>query len=189
MAYKYESGETNMKPNVVAYTSVLNAILNSPQDQGVEGELWSMALRTYQELKEDRFVLEVQPDALVYANMIQIVGRHLYNAEELQRNHLEQIFDDACATGQVDANVVRALHDACPSTDVLHRLLGQRRPISNLGELPTDWTQNVRKVNGGRIFPDKSSHRKSSSNRYNRPTRSNQEQSQSERKQRNPSTS
>lgn len=167
MLHKFEAGEHNVKPNVTSFTSVLNAAAHSPPsslsvggvseedgftDTSGSADPYTIALQTYEELWNDYFDLKVKPDHFAFAAMLSVVGRHTEVTSAERRQMVERIFDDACASGQVSTLVVKAVEDACPSIDLLERLMGSRklaRHMKSINELPRDWT---RKIGGTKRF-------------------------------------
>jgi len=156
---RYKGGEKGMKPSAIPYTSVLNAAAHcssalsynaaSAVDEGKTVENpYDIAFHTYIELIRDSDGFGLKPDHLVFAAMLQVVSKHTDPTSENRRIDVERVFDDACDAGQVSALVVRELQAACPSVDLLQRLLGSeqfaREGMQSVDELPSEWTKNVK---------------------------------------------
>jgi len=147
MLSKFDAGESDMKPNIIAYTSILNAAAHCLPSQPGDDSPFSIALQTYTDIQNDPRQLGISPDDMVFATMLEVITVHTDAMSEERRKYVEDIFDDACAAGQVSARVIRALRSACPGVDLLHRLLGSRKlaeSIERIDELPRQWTKHVR---------------------------------------------
>jgi hypothetical protein len=162
MISKYDSDERDMKPNVMAYTSVLNAAAHSApltiggdsadedpftsvEATGSQGS-YAIALQTYRELQNDPFNLGISLDHFAFAAMLQVIRQHTARASAERRQMVETVFDDACDAGQVSSFVIRALREACPANDLLERLLRSQelaKRLQNVSQLPEKWSRNV----------------------------------------------
>jgi len=173
MLSKYDADEHDMAPNVMAYTSVLNAAVHSPSssltlDNGSDENpftsdapsenVYSIVLQTYNELLKDPYNIGIGPDHFVFATMLQAIRQHTTESSAERRQMVETVFDEACDAGEVSAFVIRALREACPSVDLLERLLRSQKlakELRDVSQLPQDWTRNVdysprlRRVDGG----------------------------------------
>ena len=108
---------------------------------------YSIAMRTYHEMKVDAHGVGVQPDHITYSTMIKVVASHTSESSTERRSMLETMFDDACASGRVSSAVIRELRAACPTVDLLERLLRSRKWATSkksiFNELPKRWTKNI----------------------------------------------
>jgi hypothetical protein len=161
MLSKYDANEDDMKPNVMAYTSVLNAAVHSPSSSltvavDKDGDpftsdassesVYSIVVQTYDELKNDPYNIGLSPDHAAFATMLQAIRQHTTEASGERRQLVESVFDDACAAGKVSASVIRALREACPSIDLLERLLRSQKlakELRDVSQLPQQWTRNI----------------------------------------------
>lgn len=177
MLSKYDADEEDMRPNVMAYTSVLNAAVHSPasslaleadggdldsftsEAEDAAGSVYSILMETYEELLKDPYNVGLAPDHFVFSTMLQAIRQHTDHNSAERRQMVESVFDDACAAGEVSSFVIRALRDACPSIDLLERLLRSpelARELRDVSQLPQEWTRNVdyspklRKVDRGK---------------------------------------
>mmetsp|Transcript_36714 Transcript_36714/g.80288 ORF Transcript_36714/g.80288 Transcript_36714/m.80288 type:complete len:946 (+) Transcript_36714:133-2970(+) len=168
MLGKFRGGEEDMAPNVLAYTAVLNAAVNEAMKE--KSDLWetdsydnaneegtdkpfdddspySIAMRTYHEMKVDTHGVNVRPDHITFATMIKVIASHTSESSTERRSMLETVFDDACASGRVSSAVIRELRVGCPTVDLLERLLRSRDLAASkksiYSELPRQWTKNV----------------------------------------------
>lgn len=178
MLYKYDAGEDDMKPNVISFTAVLNAVANcqpvhqhAEEDTATDGEAfhtdteatgrggpYEIALATYDELWNDVHGLKIKPDHFTFATMLQVVNVHTDKASAERRQFVERIFDDACAGGQVSSLVVRAVREACPTPDLLSRMFGSKKlanSLKNVDQLDKDWTRNVGREKRFRLVDDR----------------------------------
>ena len=161
MLSKYDSGEADMKPGIMAYTAVLNAAAHSPpssvgNNDGGEDEFnsvaeciegpYSIALQTFLEMQNDIHSLGISPDHLAFAAILQVIAKHTDPASGERRQMVETIFAEACKAGKVSSFVIRALREACPAIDLLERLLRSpqlARHLRSVDQLPKEWSRNV----------------------------------------------
>lgn len=167
MINKYSNGEEDFAPNMMAYTSVLNAAVNeaaSDEDivwAGVDGydkdnaglkpfdddSPYSIAMRTYHEMKVDAHDTGVSPDHIAYATMMKVIASHTSDASTERRSMLETVFADACGAGCVSSAVIKQLRAACPDEKLLELILRSRKLATSdesiFKDLPTRWTRNV----------------------------------------------
>lgn len=160
MISKYGAGEADLKPNVVAFTTILNAACTSPLYQvgtggsdddafGVEadvGGVYAISMQTYNELLNDTFNLGVYVDHIVFSAMLKVVARHTLETSVERRLEVERIFDDACQRGHVSSMVIKELRKACPDRGLLERLLRSRKlaeSMATIRQLPKEWTKRV----------------------------------------------
>jgi len=151
MISKYDGGEKDMLPNIVAYTTILNAIVHAPPidiPAGPESPIISIAMKTYRDIMQDSNDYGLKPDDIVFATMLQVVRTHLDKSEDARRLYTEQVFDDACHAGFVSTTVLRELSLTCPSSDLLERLMGKSKSdvSDSLKHLPKEWTNNIRQA-------------------------------------------
>ena len=166
MIEKFRGGEEDMAPNMFSYTAVLNSAVNEVMkeekvwaDEGDDkpdasvdqpfddDSAYSIAVRTYHEMKSDAHDCGVQPDHITYATMVKVIGGNTAKESSERRSMLETVFEDACASGRVSSHVVKELRLAAPSADLLERLLRSRELATSeksiFHELPKRWTRNV----------------------------------------------
>ena len=177
MIEKFRGGEEDMAPNILSYTSVLNAAVNEAMKEETVGadendeksgddddesfdddSAYSIAMRTYQQMKTDAHDCGVQPDHITYATMMKVVGGNTAKESSERESMLETIFEDACASGRVSSHVIKELRLAAPDVGLLERLLRSRELATSeksiFHELPKRWTRNVnadQRVRGHRV--------------------------------------
>ena len=177
MIEKFRGGEEDMAPNILSYTSVLNAAVNEAMkeenigadetdekpgdnvDQPFDDDsAYSIAMRTYQQMKSDAHDCGVQPDHITYATMMKVVGGNTAKESPERKSMLEAIFEDACASGRLSSHVMKELRLAAPDVSLLERLLRSRKLATSeksiFHELPKRWTRNVnadQRVRGHRV--------------------------------------
>jgi hypothetical protein len=155
MVDKYNAGNEKAKPDVPAYTAVLSAAARSPsallEESGFQTKQeiedpYSIAYQIYKELLTDAYQLGLKPDHFAFASMLQVIANHT-DVMSTERQHMvQQVFEDACHAGYVDSFVIKALREACPSKDLLERLLGSPDKATflySIDELPKEWTRHV----------------------------------------------
>jgi hypothetical protein len=177
MIEKFRGGEEDMAPNILSYTSVLNAAVNEAMKEEKVGagesdekpgddvdepfdddSAYSIAMRTYQQMKSDAHDCGVQPDHITYATMMKVVGGNTAKESPERESMLETIFEDACASGRVSSHVIKELRLAASNVGLLERLLRSRELATSeksiFHELPKRWTRNVnadQRVRGHRV--------------------------------------
>lgn len=108
--------------------------------------VYSIVVQTYEELKKDPYNVGLSPDHFAFAAMLQAVRQHTIDSSAERRQMVELVFDDACAAGEVSTFVIRALREACPSLDLLERLLRSQKlakELRDVSQLPQDWSRNL----------------------------------------------
>jgi hypothetical protein len=150
MITKYIAGDLRMKPNVVAFTSVLNAAANSKffefHNAGVTNKSFQIALITYDEMIFDAYSLSLQLDTFVFSVMLKVVESYTERTSEDRQKLLKNVFDDACEHGHVSSLVIQRLQSASPDIEFLAKLLNSRElaeNISSIHDLPKAWTRGV----------------------------------------------
>lgn len=119
---------------------------NDDDTQGEPNEdPYSIALKTYSELLNDKHGLGVSPDHFVFAAMLAVIGKHTSSESIERRQRIEEVFHDARQAGQVSSLVIKALQSACPNEIVLRDLLGLRghASIESVNIFPRPWTARV----------------------------------------------
>mmetsp|Transcript_14923 Transcript_14923/g.22956 ORF Transcript_14923/g.22956 Transcript_14923/m.22956 type:complete len:708 (-) Transcript_14923:1378-3501(-) len=156
MLAKYSAGNHILKPNIIAFTSVLNSACTSTLDKegkdffGISSaeteEIYSIALQTYNEIIDDTYLLGLRPDTFVFATMLKVIATHIDASSAERRQLVQGVFDDTCAAGQVSSFVIRELRVASPDKDLLARLLGSEDLANHLPSvtmLPSKWIKRV----------------------------------------------
>lgn len=156
MLTKYEAGNYLLKPNNVAFTTVLNAASSNTLDKieedsfGISSaekeEIYNIAMQTYNEIMDDTYYLGLCPDTFVFATMLKAITAHIDASSAERRQMVQKVFDDACSAGQVSSFVIKELRLATPDNDLLMRLLGSEKLASHLRSvtmLPPEWSRRV----------------------------------------------
>jgi len=149
---------------VVPFTIVLNAAaFSKPNDKtskesiagnangfdiGEEAtdDVYTIALQTYRELKEDTFHIGCKPDHMVFAAMLEVLGTHSHPTSIERRQMVQIVFEDACVAGEVSRLVIASLFRVSPDKEFLASLLSSHElaeGVRNVDELPRSWTRNV----------------------------------------------
>ncbi|KAI2506621.1 endonuclease [Fragilaria crotonensis] len=102
MMSKYEAGDMSTKPNMVAFTTILNAVAHTdPSATDDAEEAYRIALDIYDAILTDAFGLDLHPDYVFFSCMLKVVNTHTDRISTERRQMVERVFDDACAAGQV----------------------------------------------------------------------------------------
>eukprot|EP00934_Nitzschia_sp_Nitz4_P003647 Nitzschia sp. Nitz4//scaffold55_size114948//52534//54993//NITZ4_003899-RA/size114948-processed-gene-0.42-mRNA-1//1//CDS//3329554524//3637//frame0 len=117
----------------------------SNADEFMESEdPYSIAWKTYDMVATDLYELDVTPDHLTFATMLNVVEKYTSRDSIERRQRIERILQDACAVGEVSAKVVQALARASPSEEMLTSLLQLPSwPIETVNALPREWIYRV----------------------------------------------
>jgi hypothetical protein len=151
----------DIRPNHVAYNSVLNACATSCPNvyqenlQRVDTEyplptLPEMVRTLYQQLIDDQNQgSSLQPDHYTFGTVLKAIA-NLFWGEPDQVEFCQQVFQEACQRGQVTFGVLFQLRQAAPS-EVYRKMLPSNayNPDNghfNMQNIPKDWTKNVRDV-------------------------------------------
>lgn len=144
---KYEAGDMSMRPNNVAFTTVLNAAAHiDPSAADEKEEAYRIALHIYHAIITDAFALDVLADSFFFATMLKVVQIHTDRISTERRQMVEKVFDDACAAGQVSSLVIKELRLAAPDFDLLARLFRNSelaKVLPSVNQLPPAWSKEV----------------------------------------------
>ena len=114
--------------------------------QSTADDIYTIALQTYRELKEDAFRIGCKPDHMAFAAMLEVLNTHTHPSSIERRQMSQLVFEDASSAGEVSKLVLKALFRAAPDKELLGSLL-QSKELANgmqsVDELPRAWTRNV----------------------------------------------
>lgn len=147
MMSKYEAGDMSMKPNMVAFTTILNAVAHTdPSATDDAEEAYRIALDIYDAILTDAFGLDLHPDYVFFSCMLKVVNTHTDRISTERRQMVERVFDDACAAGQVSSLVIKELRIATPDSELLARLFRDKelaKSLPSVDNLPPAWSKGV----------------------------------------------
>jgi hypothetical protein len=147
MMSKYEAGDMSTKPNMVAFTTILNAAARAdPSATDDTEEAYRIALDIYDAILTDGFGLDQHADSVFFAAMLKVVNTHTDRISTERRQMVERIFDDACAAGQVSSLVIKELRIATPDSELLARLFQDKelaKSLNSVDQLPSAWSKGV----------------------------------------------
>ncbi len=124
----------NLKPNVVAFTAVLNAC-SRPVDNSERMDAFQIAQLTRSELSIGIYGL---PNFLSYAAFLSVCATTL-DSGEFRDRVVRSIFDDCAKAGQMGQIVLEKLKQAA-SSELYEDLVGIYRKNDGSYELPRQWT-------------------------------------------------
>ena len=175
MMSKYDAGDVTLKPNVVAFTTVLNAAGHTTSTRADNAsaaeEAYRIAMQTYEEILSDSFALNLYSDTFVFAAMLKVVASHTDHTSAERRHMVQRVFDDACAAGQVSAYVIKELRLATPDNELLARLFRDQnlaKYLPSVNRFPKKWTKGVPGQPRFRDVDEKGGGRREGSNRQRR---------------------
>lgn len=111
-----------------------------------DDDVYTIALQTYRELKDDVHGIGCKPDHFDFAAMLRATTMHTDINSTERRQMTSVIFEDACAAGWVSFYVINALREACPDKQLLGQLLQSNilaESIDSVDMLPRSWSRNV----------------------------------------------
>ena len=135
MKRRYEDlGQSFCRPNVVVFTSVINACVN-PSSEHEALAAFDIAQSTFEELLCSPYG---PPNFLTYAALLHACSTCLPRGEYCD-SVVDQIFDMCCEYGCVGRIVVQKFREAA-SAELQDDVLGTR----DWNDLPSDWTRRVK---------------------------------------------
>ena len=132
-----ENYSTRVKPNVVAFTAVLNAC-SYPMDDSERQESFHIAQRTMDELSCGVYD---KPNFLSYAAFLAVCASCLDEGEACD-DIVETVFEECTRRGQVGQIVLRKLQEAA-SPELFDRLVGQYEQVDGSFHLPRKWARRI----------------------------------------------
>jgi len=143
------AGDT--KPDIKAFSSLLQACANTRGTASEKREALTIALNAYDLLmKESRLNEGISPNSITYRILLEICGYLTANKIERERL-LKESFLRCCNDGQVDRDVLKMFRRAASSE--LYNKLVEKRSIQSgrshknsitIYDLPPEWSVNVR---------------------------------------------
>jgi len=115
-------GENDMKPSIHAFTSVLSACAFSGKDD--MKDIMSIAIKTYEEVRDDIHDLNVSGDEFFFATMLAAVRNQVPEGSSIRMPLIERIYGEAKEAGCAGPKVIRELRTSC-TKDELRSLLGK----------------------------------------------------------------
>jgi hypothetical protein len=141
----YRSGYKEARPNVLTYTSVLNAAAFPAlsADQRMKRKALDTAMFTLQELQASRYD---QPNELTYSTFLKACINLLSDDDETLREVIKETFEQCKKDGQVGEKFLYRLREAAPP-DLYKQLLADVTSTNNksvnVEDLPSTWRCNV----------------------------------------------
>ena len=132
-----ENYSKRVKPNVVAFTAVLNAC-SYPIDDSERKESFQIAQITMAELSLGVYD---EPNFLSYAAFLAVCASCLDEGEYCD-DIVETVFEECTRKGQVGQIVIRKLQEAA-STKLFDRLVGHCEQDDGSFDLPRKWTLRI----------------------------------------------
>eukprot|EP00546_Thalassionema_frauenfeldii_P007599 CAMPEP_0178918908 /NCGR_PEP_ID=MMETSP0786-20121207/14102_1 /TAXON_ID=186022 /ORGANISM="Thalassionema frauenfeldii, Strain CCMP 1798" /LENGTH=474 /DNA_ID=CAMNT_0020592699 /DNA_START=28 /DNA_END=1449 /DNA_ORIENTATION=+ len=134
----YEQDHTyiDLKPNVVAYTAVLNACA-LPADKGECQSALQIAQLVMEEMRLYKYD---QPNFLTFSAFLQVLSSTLPHGKRRDQLALET-FEQACASGQVGYLTLEKLQHASPKTynNFVKDLTEKDRDGNHIVQIPFEW--------------------------------------------------
>jgi hypothetical protein len=124
----------------LAKVSSLDTEVFQRDDSILEQDAFSIACRTWDELKDDRFGLGIAPDHHAYSAFLKCIKRHCPENSSEQSFRVRSIFSDACETGHVSKLVLKVLE----RFSNWQNIIGVEKGTKVRG-LPNFWWRNVAK--------------------------------------------
>jgi len=132
-----EKYSNRVKPNVVAFTAVLNAC-SYPMDNSERQESFRIAQQTMAELRTEVYDT---PNFLSYAAFLAVCASCL-DEGEYRDNIVETVFEECIRKGQVGQIVIRKLQESA-SPELHQRLVGRYEREDGSYDLPRTWRLRI----------------------------------------------
>lgn len=152
----YKAGEIKPSRNLASpFTSVITVAANSPSaaaglankvtDAFIDSietshDAYSIAQRTFSELRNDVHGLGASPDHHTYAAYLKCLAKHTIPGSSERESKVRMVFEEACKSGAVSRLVIEAMKEAN-----LGRSLALAVPELQSNNLPKFWMVNVPK--------------------------------------------
>jgi hypothetical protein len=137
----YLSGRSLLKPDLVTYSSVINACAHCARtvtDSEGRTEAMKVAMRTYNKLVDDP---KEHANHIVYGTLFKAIS-YLIPTSRSRDNLVRKLFKRCCDTGYVDGFVLSQIRCSCKDLfDELQLQHGKGDDLLKL--LPSTWTLNV----------------------------------------------
>ena len=151
-----KAGEIKLSRNLASpFTSVITVAANSPSSEtGITNKVtdafidsietsndaYSIAQRTFSELRNDVHGLGASPDHHTYAAYLKCLAKHTIPGSSERESKVRMVFEEACKAGAVSRLVMEAIKEAN-----LGRSLALAVPELQSNNLPKFWMVNVPK--------------------------------------------
>ncbi len=140
MVKYYEAGNTQLRPNVVAYNAVMNACaFTNAADVREQNRAIEIAHLTLKELEASPYG---NPDQVTYGTFLKVCANQMPDCST-RRQIVEVLFKKCCKDGQVGSLVLHQLK-TMTSEELYQKLLGKSLDDDvKLEDLPHEWWCNV----------------------------------------------
>ena len=145
MVQSYENGNQNAKPNVFAYTAVLNACAFCSGGMMEKKEALQIATSTFQHLESFDFD---SPNHITYTTFLRVC-LNLIPVSDARDSAVSSVFQKCKKNGVVTESMFQLLQYAYPNMDELERILGvgdkdnrmkeKSNGILEYNDLPMEW--------------------------------------------------
>lgn len=139
MNQMYLAGDSNVKPNVVAYNAVMNACAWTDGDVSEKNRAMDIAHHVMKELESSSLG---RPDQVTYGTFLKVCATQMADCDS-RRTIVEMLFRKCCKDGQVGHMVLTQLQQLV--TDVKYEQITGRWPEAEIKmeDLPQEWWCNV----------------------------------------------
>ena len=142
---RYQDGETNIKPDITTYSSVINCCAYYTGPFGGRSAAFDVAWRTFRKIKESDDLIV---NNIVYGTLFKAIGK-LTVRDRKQNDMIEDLFKECCQSGQVCIFVLGQVRSSS-STELFRNLLSEsietkdaRNLEKILNKMPREWSRNV----------------------------------------------
>ena len=142
---RYQDGETNIKPDITTYSSVINCCAYYTGPFGGRSAAFDVAWRTFRRIKESD---DLTVNNIVYGTLFKAIGK-LTVRDRKQNDMIEDLFKECCQSGQVCIFVLSQVRSSS-STELFRNLLPEsietqdaRNLEKILNKMPREWSRNV----------------------------------------------
>jgi len=134
----YEAGNSSARPNVVPYTTVINACAYAVGDEAEKENAMQIATATFNELCASEYG---EPNDVTYSDYLVAIRKLLPSDDEEKAKTIASVFQKCCKEGKVSDFVLRRLENA--STGQQLSELYQSVGFDGVSRVPVEWRRNV----------------------------------------------
>lgn len=139
MVQAYESGNTSLRPNVIAVNAVMNACAYTSGDVMAQNRAMEIAHKRFKDLESSKYGT---PDQVTYGTFLKVCANQMPDCSTRQQI-IEVVFKKCVRDGQVGNLVLQQLKAMGPPS-LYYKLIGRDMDSEiRMEDLPTEWWCNV----------------------------------------------
>mmetsp|Transcript_20548 Transcript_20548/g.29012 ORF Transcript_20548/g.29012 Transcript_20548/m.29012 type:complete len:640 (+) Transcript_20548:192-2111(+) len=142
MKDKYKAGDYDVRPNVIAYNSAIDACARVKADSAKQMEALKIAFAILKSVEVEK---NMRPTGIMYATLMRAVSSLMPPGKE-RSDISKAVFDKAVAAGMVDYGLLKFMRQAMDNEkfhELLHNLEDGRGNI-DFNRMPSAWRKNLK---------------------------------------------